>query len=240
MLIGVLETDCLAEDLQRHFGTYPQMLQHWLTKQCADLRFRVYQAIDGELPADYRDCDAYVITGSKHGAYDDLPWIKSLIQWVRGAHAVQVKLAGICFGHQLIAHALGGLTEKSKKGWGVGVHQYRIECPKLSQSLEQVELGFLVSHQDQVVKLPPEADLTLPSPFCEYAGFRIGAHILTFQGHPEFFPDYIRHLMQSRRERLGESCYLKAWDSLDHPTDSGSVAQWLLTALGVDQLVCAG
>ncbi len=231
MVIGVLETDCLAQDLRERFGTYPQMFAQWLAPHCPALAFRTYQAIEGELPQQWSECDAYVITGSKHGAYDDLPWIHALMAWIRRADAARIPLAGICFGHQVIAHALGGRTEKSRNGWGVGVHEYQVACPRLLQRLGRERLAFLVSHQDQVVQLPPHAARTLRSDFCENAGFRIGSHILTFQGHPEFLREYIQHLMASRRDRLGESCFARALDSLDRATDASTVARWLLDAL---------
>ncbi len=71
------------------------------------LEFRVWSALDGELPADLHECDAWLITGSRHDAYSDIPWIRALRDWIRRAHDADVKLAGVCFGHQVIAQALG-------------------------------------------------------------------------------------------------------------------------------------
>ncbi len=83
------------------------------------LEFRVWSALDGELPADLHECDAWLITGSRHDAYSDIPWIRALRDWIRRAHAADVKLAGVCFG-QVIAQALG-VVMKSTKGWGWGI-----------------------------------------------------------------------------------------------------------------------
>ena len=70
--------------------------------------------------------EAILLTGSPAGVYDDLDWIAPLERFVRAAYHAKIPMAGICFGHQLIAQALGGTVRKSEKGWGIGRHVYDV------------------------------------------------------------------------------------------------------------------
>ncbi len=122
MRLGILDCDRLDPDLADRFGpVYSEMFIKGFQPLAPELEFRVWSAIDGELPEDLHECDAWLITGSRHDAYSDIPWIQALRGWIRRAHDADVKLAGICFGHQVIAQALGGEVVKSTKGWGLGV-----------------------------------------------------------------------------------------------------------------------
>ncbi len=122
MRLGILDCDRLDPDLADRFGpVYSEMFIRGFQPLAPELEFRVWSAIDGELPEDLHECDAWLITGSRHDAYSDIPWIQALRGWIRRAHDADVKLAGICFGHQVIAQALGGEVVKSTKGWGLGV-----------------------------------------------------------------------------------------------------------------------
>lgn len=121
MRLGILDCDRLDPDLADHFGpVYSEMFIKGFRALAPELEFRIWSALDGELPDDLQECDAWLITGSRHDAYSDLPWIQALRAWIRLAHDADVKLAGVCFGHQVIAQALGGEVVKSTKGWGLG------------------------------------------------------------------------------------------------------------------------
>jgi GMP synthase-like glutamine amidotransferase len=185
----------------------------------------------GEYPQDIDEVDAYLITGSKSSVYEDKPWIAQLVDFVRELHARRKKVIGICFGHQLVAHALGGKTEKSAKGWGVGLHRH--EFSTLPDWHDQGEPGFeiLVSHQDQVVTPARGAEILAGSEFCENAVCQLGEHILTFQGHPEFIPRYSRELMTLRRELIGEDAYRGGMASLSGSPERERVARWIVNFL---------
>jgi len=80
-------------------------------------QFRVYDAQKQELPLEIRECDLYIVTGSPSSAYDQEEWIQHLEDFVRSADRIKHPLIGICFGHQIVAQALGGKVGKSGKGW---------------------------------------------------------------------------------------------------------------------------
>ena len=94
-----------------------------------------------------------MITGSPAGVYDAEPWIDPLMDFIRSAAASDVPQVGICFGHQILAEALGGKVIKSEKGWGVGRHTYDVVvCPAFAEEVCPATISAAVSHQDQVVE----------------------------------------------------------------------------------------
>ena len=199
-----------------------------------ELEFEVYDVERGHFPQDIDEVDAYLMTGSKSSVYDDKPWIGQLMDFVRELHRREKKLVGICFGHQLVAQALGGSTGKSPKGWGVGLHTYRFDTAPAWHDQADPEFQILVSHQDQVLENADGAQVLASSEFCENAVCQIGNHILTFQGHPEFVPGYSREIMEFRREMIGESVYSNGVASLARIPQRERVAGWILNFLKTD------
>jgi GMP synthase-like glutamine amidotransferase len=245
--IGILRADAVSAELAAQHGDYPAMFRG-LLDAAADgvdprppgtgpLEFASYAVLEGRLPPSVDACDTYLITGSRHSVYDDLPWIASLAGFVGEALAAGRRMVAICFGHQLVAHFFGGETRRAAVGWCVGVHEARIvaRCDWMTPPAERLRL--LASHQDQVVRLPPRAQPFAVGDTCPHAGFVLPAErgpgaVLTLQGHPEFTPAYSEALMDSRRELLGETVYRAGKASLAEPTDHARVAGWMLNFMG--------
>ncbi|MCZ6888921.1 MAG: GMP synthase [Gammaproteobacteria bacterium] len=229
MRIGILQADNVQAQFRDEFGDYAGMFRSLLENSASSeaLEFRVYDVLRGDYPERIGDCDGYVITGSRESVYDDARWIARLADFVRSLHARRHKTVGICFGHQLIAHVLGGKTTAASVGWGVGVHEVRVvdKQPWMDPALPSINL--LCSHKDQVLVLPERARVIASSEFCPLAGFALGSHFITFQGHPEFSTGYARALMNSRVELLGDA-YEPGIRSLEHDTDETSVGRWML------------
>ncbi len=231
MRIGILKTDTVREELVDEFGEYPDMFRSLLNGADPELEFQVYDAEAGVLPESIDEVDGYLITGSKSSVYEDKPWIHELAAFVQALHAAEKKLVGICFGHQLVALALGGKTEKSDKGWGVGVHSAKFsETPDWHDG-GNPEFKLLVSHQDQVVAPAPGSQVLAGSDFCENAVCQLGEHILTMQGHPEFIHGYSENLLNIRREMIGEDNYRAGTASLAQALDRERVAHWIVDFL---------
>lgn len=231
MKLGILKTDAVRPEWVPQFGEYPDMFIALLQRADPGLEFAVYDVECGEYPADIDEVDAYLITGSKSSVYDDKPWIANLMEFVRELHRRRKKLVGICFGHQLVAQALGGVTQKYPGGWGVGLHTHHFaELPPWHDQGD-MDLDILVSHQDQVVTVADGTRVFAGSEFCENAVCQIGDHILTFQGHPEFVPGYSREIMAFRREMIGEEAYAAGVESLRGEHQGERVARWILNFL---------
>jgi GMP synthase-like glutamine amidotransferase len=226
MKLGILKTDAVRPEWVPEYGEYPDMFIGLLAAQDPGLEFSVYDVEEGEYPQDIDEVDAYLITGSKSSVYDDKPWIATLIDFVRELDSRHKKIVGICFGHQLVAEALGGKTGKSPKGWGVGLHTHRFASAPAWHDQGEPAFDILVSHQDQVVENAVGAKVLAGSEFCENAVCQVGEHILTFQGHPEFVPDYSREIMELRREMIGEQAYSSGMASLVSDPQRMRVALW--------------
>ncbi|MDO2949589.1 glutamine amidotransferase-related protein [Aeromonas simiae] len=234
MKLGILDCDHLDADFTERFGrVYSEMFISGFRALQPALTFRVWAACEGALPADLAECDAWLITGSRHDAYSDLPWVVALREWIVRADAARVPLAGVCFGHQAIAQALGGAVNKSAKGWGLGVATNPVLAsqPWMVPGSEQIRI--LASHQDQVETLPPGALRLAGNDFCPNFMFQRGEHVVAIQGHPEFSVEYDRALIEKRRASLGEARYQACLATLESGVDSTLVLRWLLQFLGL-------
>ena len=187
MLIGILQTGLAPEALAPSMGDYPDMFARLLDGH--GFSFRTYQVVNGVFPDSVKDCDGWLITGSKHGVYEDHPWIAPLESFIRMAYDQKVPVVGICFGHQIIAQAMGGRVEKYAGGWSVGPTNYDFGG-------ETVTLNAW--HQDQVVERPKGATVLASNDFCENAALLYDDRALTIQAHPEFSPAFVDGLMKTR------------------------------------------
>jgi len=228
MKLGILQCDSVLTQYQPRFGDYPEMLIELCQRIDNTLEFHVFNVTQGHYPDNVANYDGYITTGSKASAYDDTPWISTLSDYIKMLDAQKIKLIGICFGHQLIAQALGGETRKAEAGWGVGVANMPIRHIKAWMHPLKSAYSLLVSHQDQVIKLPEHAELLAGDSFCPNAMFQIGSHILSLQGHPEFSKDYAATLMDYREKNIGPLAYQQGKSSLQQPVDDNLLAQWIL------------
>lgn len=195
MKLNILLCDRFPGLLPEYVPSYESMFIRLFRKNCPQMDFAVYDTLDGTLPEETNNNDIYLITGCNLSAYDDVGWIRDLSAWIVAADARRAKMVGICFGHQLIAQALGGRVIRSPKGWGVGIRESRLTDPEALAEFPGGHLRLLYNHHDQVVQLPERARVFATSDFCTVDGFMIDNHIITFQGHPEYTPEYAVHLI---------------------------------------------
>lgn len=231
MKLGLLICDHVADSLQGEHGTYPEMFRAWLD----DLEMEVFYVVDGQFPASPESCDAWLINGSRHSVYEDLSWIKSLAAFVREIYAAKKPCVGVCFGHQMIAHALGGNVAKSDAGWCVGIHRFQMtQHPEWVQPVQET-LKLLMMCQDQVLQLPPDGKVIASAPSCSVGILQVGETMLGIQAHPEFSTAYDRVLMEARVDRMGEEVVRKGIASLTQGTDSAVIGTWVKRFLATAQ-----
>ncbi len=200
-MIGVLQCGDPPAALQRTFGPYGAMVERLVgtAPDRADT-VRIMDVTRGELPPDPSAFEAFVLTGSPAGVYDDHAWIPPLLDFLRSVRG-RAKLVGFCFGHQAMAEAFGGQVRKSEKGWAIGVQRYDVlhRTPWMDGPHP---VAVPASHQDQVVAAPPGARVVVASAFTPFAGLDYGDAI-SFQFHPEFDPAFGTALIELRRDRYG-------------------------------------
>lgn len=234
MNLGILETGAPPADLKTRFGSYGDMFRRLLGPE---YEYSCYDVRTGRLPEQGGRHDGYLITGSASGVYDGDPWIDALKDFVRELSG-RVPLVGICFGHQVMAEAYGGRVAKSPNGWGVGLHSYEIERRAAWMSPDGASrLSIPVSHQDQIVDLPQHATVLAASKFTPYAVIEYPLRrAISFQGHPEFSPEYAGALIDLRRgTRYAPDFADAAAASLKKPNDAERVAQWIRNFLNASR-----
>ena len=226
MKVAILETGFPPGNLTDEFGTYADMFERLLGEGFETDRFDV-QA--GELP-DPDAFPAHLVTGSPAGVYDPLPWIAPLMEFIRAAK--DSRMVGVCFGHQVMAQALGGEVIKSPKGWAAGLNRYDVLRPQ-PWSNGKRHIAIPASHQDQVVVQPPGTAVVAASEFTPFAALTwVDRPAVSFQFHPEFSPSYAKALIEKRYDKVNNPDAAIA--SLDAPNDNAHVGGWIRNFLKGD------
>ena len=230
MHIAILEAGRTNPYMPAEFHNYPDMFETLFADQpnSPGFRFSIVPVIDDVFPKAVNDYDGYLITGSAYGVYDDAPFIIKLMGFIRSVFAAGRPLVGVCFGHQIIAHALGGHATKFGDGWGIGTMPIKMvgKADWIPNDIDQLYLIHV--HQDQVVTLPPDAIRLAQSDFCQNAAFAIGKQVFAIQGHPEFTPDYTNALIDIREDKIGKERAATARISLQKQHDGHQVGGWIL------------
>jgi GMP synthase-like glutamine amidotransferase len=227
MKVAILETGRPPGKLADEFGDYPQMFADLLGP---GFEIESFDVQAGELPQALAP-HAYLITGSPAGVYEPLPWIEPLMDFIRSAD--KAKMVGICFGHQVMAEALGGHVEKSEKGWGAGLHRYTVvrSEPWIDSA---GTIAVPASHQDQVVIQPPNTEVVAASDFTPFAALAwTDRPAISFQFHPEFSAEFARALIEQRYDVVPDPD--RAIASLNAPNDNAVVGRWIRNFLSGEE-----
>ena len=228
MKLTILQTGEVPLPLRSQFVPYRKMFERMFDKTGQGFSYQTINVADGEPFPDPATLEGVVITGSAAGVYDDFAWLDPLRDFIRKGYQQRTPMLGICFGHQIMADALGGDVRKSHKGWGLGRHAYGVTGRPGFMQQAPATLAVACSHQDQVLAPPRDADVILASDFTPNAGlaYRNGA-ALSFQPHPEFEDDYTLALAELRRGKAPDELVDTALASIATPSNSADVAGYI-------------
>ena len=192
--LGILLCDEHHPDSIKQFGTYEQDFRQMVNSVMPQQwQYSAWRCYENDFPSSVKQCDAWVISGSKSAAYDPDLWIHKLKEFIVKLEQSGVPVVGICFGHQIIHQALGGQVQNFSGGWGIGA--YPVQAVDDFGSFKAGDtIRVLAVHQDQVMKMAPGFTLLATSSFCLHAITRKGTSILTWQAHPEFVDGFFKDI----------------------------------------------
>ncbi|HZJ28184.1 MAG TPA: hypothetical protein VFF40_14420 [Acidimicrobiia bacterium] len=227
MRIGLLIVGHVDEASRHVAGDYPELFGALL--EPVGITLEPYAVDEGVFPDSEDECEGWICSPSRGSAFDEQPWLGDAEELIRRMVDRERPYVGICFGHQLLAQALGTRVARSEKGWQVGVHSYEITAREPWMDPPAAEIAVIASHQDQVTELPRDARLLARASGggCAVAGFAVGERAWTLQPHPEFTVPLAEDLLARRVAVIGSARVADARATLDRPLDQATIARWI-------------
>ena len=193
-----------------------------------DIEIVPYRCDEGQMPVSVTEQDGWICSPSRLSVYDDVAWLRDVEEMLREMIRTETPFVGICFGHQLLAQALGGTVRKAKVGWGIGAKEYSVRIPQPWMQPARDVIHLAASHQDQVIELPDDVELWASSDYCPNGGMLVGERAWTLQVHPEFSPALADSLLATRIALFGEDEVRAARVTLNATSlDQDLVARWI-------------
>lgn len=208
MRIAILDL-CEAEPAFAHHGTVGEIVIRWLAPRLPEATFETIHIHGGAAFPAPEAFDGYALTGSEKGVYDETAWMDPLRDFIRRLRDRRIPMFGMCFGHQIMADALGGRAEKRDLGFVIGARDFLIEGRPAQAH---------VMHQDQVTAVPPGAEVIVTADYCPIAGLRYDFPALSVQFHPE----YDRGFVMDGLDILAETFMTKADEAAGRASMEGS------------------
>ncbi|CAM1509781.1 Fc.00g001160.m01.CDS01 [Cosmosporella sp. VM-42] len=227
--IAILETDTASESITHKHGSYGDVIESALRrglveagKPIEDLQVSKWEVIDAPSYPPLENIDVVFVTAGRHDADQDDPWVPRLTEFVRAAYEAKKPIMGVCYGHQIIARALGGYVSRNPRGWEITVQ--KLDLTATGEKLFGASsLSLPQMHRDAVIQPPPEVDVIGSSECCDVQLLYQEGRLLTAQGHPEFDQLMTQEMLEERRQAgilsadLFEDASLKA--GLKHDGD---------------------
>lgn len=225
--LGILQVNHDKSPIGDEFPDDSHRFRDLFDMQDDRFHYRIYMTIGGEIPPDLDAHDAFMITGSPLSVLDKHIFSDGLSEFIRKIDAANKPLAGVCFGHQAIALALGGKVEKASMGYNVGIEPTKFHVKRDWMHPDIDEIPMYVFHEDQVTELPEGCTLLGSSENCKISSFAKGNHIFTTQSHPEFTPEFMSCVLKYTESKMPEQKAANAWQSMDNKHSGSVFAQWM-------------
>lgn len=221
--IGVFELGPVPDEVVDQYPDYATMITNWLSPALSEVEYVSFSPIRGDTMPSPAQCDGYVYSGSRYGVYDDVEWIAPLKTFIREVTALGIPQFGICFGHQIMAEALGGKAVKSDKGWVCGMQDYSLDQPEPGNR----NVAMLALHQDQVIEAPPGAEIVGGNDSCPIGALAYREAARSVQFHPEFTNAYMGDLLTIRGGTIiPQDIADEARGTLNRTADASIFADW--------------
>ncbi len=227
MRIAILVTNTDRSDFSRQNPRDPELFENLIAAHRSTWRFSSFDLTEGIFPQDLSCFDGIIVTGSPASVNDGGAWLDRLSKMIVEIVDRRIPLFGACFGHQMIAKALGGQVGYNPSGWQLGYTKTRFTAgrPWIDNS---GEIGLYASHKEQVLHLPEQAIVLSNSAQCPVGAFAIGDHVFTTQYHPEMTPDFIAALIDEMSGEIGAEVEMAARNSLKCQAENIRFAQWIV------------
>ena len=224
MRIAIYLTNPEPEGFKAGDQHYGEMFEDMLRPHMGGTIFEHFDVASGEFPDNPNDFDAVVITGSSAFVTDDDLWIEKLFEHIRIIDKSGTKLFAVCFGHQAVAAAFGGIVGHRDIVLGTPRIDISEDCDWMQPAARSMRL--FAGNFQQVVQAPGSLQVIGSHPDCPVAMTIKADHILTVQFHPELSATYMRTYVDLIADDITAECAASALKSFEGGSDGYIFAKW--------------
>ncbi|KAH7031524.1 class I glutamine amidotransferase-like protein [Microdochium trichocladiopsis] len=247
--LAILEADTPVPGIQAKYKTYGGVFRHLFSRALSldsldspdsPLAITHHDVVNGDFASAYpdpEDIDAVLITGSKHNSFDADPWIEHLVQYTRRVlEGGRVRVVGVCFGHQIVARALGAEVGRNTRGWELSVVPLELN-DEGKKVFGRSTLSIHQMHRDAVLTLPPGCTPLASTDVCAIQAMYIPDRMISVQGHPEFTADMVREILELRKYGgiLGDDIFADGMRRVGDHHDGVEIARTFLRFIGAGE-----